>query len=781
MDQNQRPVFFEGQYLGAEDLEAIVAYERAQLARHELGAHLWGIGIGLDLRERTLPAGDVEVTVLPGVAWDGYGRTLLVAAPTKIPISRFANFQADTPAEGLLIKVWIRFEEGAARGPAPYFEACSTGSQFARAIENFAIEVGEPPTGPHGPVSVAGFSIDPTTARSRFLPTAKPLYDESVPYQEFPVSGSRPQWWIPLGYVRWLKQPGQAGILIARDNSNTGGRTPDADLTRALRKYIGVVAESVVAADGALRLVHREADPSLSHFKPPQITADPAKPPERDLVWAEGSVRIFGDTRIAGGLLEMRNNDGVRDEVPQALRRTRNAEGGFDLQVLFANKKSPAGANAFAVGTVEVDATSGELKALNKQFVVRDTGNVGIGAGFPTQLLTLTGDGNTRFEIGRVSATFPWSTNTPANVGGFAINMQSAGSSNPGADMALKRDGKLRVMLGNVDTFLSGQSGGVAMLVNHGEPGEQEVMRVAVTGNVGIGTTAPAAKLQLNGDLAMEKIATAAARALPPGGTLTWNDGTWLRLNQNLDHSKPIFGVHTPGVLAPGSLNVGGVASWGDPGFGNVWIAADTLINGKLTVNNGSTLNGVFHVNGASSINGATTINGATSVNGATTISGFCTLNGSASVVNNLTVGGNFHVLGFKGFVTPHPLANDQMLTHVCVEGPEAAVFYRGKGQLKRGTATVRLPAYFQPLTREGSATVQVTPVFDGDEAVVALAATEVVKGRFTVKAIGKENPSQHFHWEVKAVRADVPELVVEQEASEELKPMLEARRKART
>ncbi len=73
-NQNQRPLFFEGQYLGAEDLTAAVAYARTQQARHALGAHTWGIAAGLQLTEKDSPAGggQVDTYIQPGYAWDGW-------------------------------------------------------------------------------------------------------------------------------------------------------------------------------------------------------------------------------------------------------------------------------------------------------------------------------------------------------------------------------------------------------------------------------------------------------------------------------------------------------------------------------------------------------------------------------------------------------------------------------------------------------------------------------------------------------------------------------------
>ena len=57
-DQIARPVFYEGQILGAVDLQAAVEYSRGQEARHERYLHTWGIASGLELSPK---AKQVEV------------------------------------------------------------------------------------------------------------------------------------------------------------------------------------------------------------------------------------------------------------------------------------------------------------------------------------------------------------------------------------------------------------------------------------------------------------------------------------------------------------------------------------------------------------------------------------------------------------------------------------------------------------------------------------------------------------------------------------------------
>ena len=78
--QTQRPKFFEGQYLGAEDLQALIEHERTVHARHALGAHTWGIANGLELIDEDVPGG-IDVDITPGYGWDGVGRPIVVLAP----------------------------------------------------------------------------------------------------------------------------------------------------------------------------------------------------------------------------------------------------------------------------------------------------------------------------------------------------------------------------------------------------------------------------------------------------------------------------------------------------------------------------------------------------------------------------------------------------------------------------------------------------------------------------------------------------------------------------
>ena len=121
-----------------------------------------------------------------------------------------------------------------------------------------------------------------------------------------------------------------------------------------------------------------------------------------------------------------------------------------------------------------------------------------------------------------------------------------------------------------------------------------------------------------------------------------------------------------------------------------------------------------------------------------------------------------------KQFDIPHPIDPERLrLVHASIEGAEHAVYYRGQGQLQDGSATVRLPEYFEALAREQGRTVQLTPLADREGPISALAASEVRDGSFTVRSLDRSNPEQRFYWEVKAVRSDIDPLAPEVPNSE--------------
>src|SRR5438874_8327725 len=100
--RSERPRFFEGQYVGSADLMAVVDYARELAREAALGGQTWGICVGLDLVEIANASGSFDYFILPGLAWDGYGRAIVVLSPAPVPAAKFASL----PTGNQL--VWLR-------------------------------------------------------------------------------------------------------------------------------------------------------------------------------------------------------------------------------------------------------------------------------------------------------------------------------------------------------------------------------------------------------------------------------------------------------------------------------------------------------------------------------------------------------------------------------------------------------------------------------------------------------------------------------------------------
>jgi len=103
---------------------------------------------------------------------------------------------------------------------------------------------------------------------------------------------------------------------------------------------------------------------------------------------------------------------------------------------------------------------------------------------------------------------------------------------------------------------------------------------------------------------------------------------------------------------------------------------------------------------------------------------------------------------GAKSFIIDHPDDPSKYLIHVCLEGPEAAVYYRGKGEITNNKSVeIYLPDYVKKLASDF--TIQITAVYDG--IVKAYNFDEIHNNSFNVYG---ENGK--FHWLVIGKRFDV-------------------------
>ncbi|OBF33686.1 hypothetical protein A5724_19240 [Mycobacterium sp. ACS1612] len=370
-----RPRFYEGQYLSAADLTAAVDYTRTQRARLLLGAHRWGIALGLDLVEVPGPNASLDVVIQPGYAWDGFGRPIVVAEPAKLSTGLFASFDAtvvpdNPPPAALPVEVWIRYDETLGQGPRRGFETCDATSAYSRVTERFAIEVG-PRTevsARRDPIEIAGRTMDAAQALRVFDPAAPEFPDADVPHQNLPGEGDFALWLLPLGVVMY--QPGNPGRFVKRDE-------PAKRRHARSRQYVGVVAGSVEATGGVVR-IHDRARP----YSPFSTT---------ELLCVEGDIRADGDVRLFGHKVEFVASHAEDPRAPfQVLREDDPAARRAALTLVIGEKQ--AGDNRFVVARRSGTDPSGQDQHEAK-FVVTDKGEVGIGTDNPKALLHLAEQG----------------------------------------------------------------------------------------------------------------------------------------------------------------------------------------------------------------------------------------------------------------------------------------------------------------------------------------------------------------------------------------------------
>ncbi len=103
-----------------------------------------------------------------------------------------------------------------------------------------------------------------------------------------------------------------------------------------------------------------------------------------------------------------------------------------------------------------------------------------------------------------------------------------------------------------------------------------------------------------------------------------------------------------------------------------------------------------------------------------------------------------------KSFIVPHPNDPSLLIQYASVEGPEAAIYFRGKAELADGNAYVAFPEHFTAMAAPGSVTVSLTP---RSASSLGLAAVGVTEQGVEVAELGGGAGSYAFDFVVYAVR----------------------------
>jgi hypothetical protein len=126
-------------------------------------------------------------------------------------------------------------------------------------------------------------------------------------------------------------------------------------------------------------------------------------------------------------------------------------------------------------------------------------------------------------------------------------------------------------------------------------------------------------------------------------------------------------------------------------------------------------------------------------------------LGGTAGSLNGVyydTTSKNLYYSATKTFVIDNPVHSSKYLVHGCLEGPEAGVYYRGKGEITNDTCVIiELPYYVSSLATNFS--VQVSAIFNGK--INNYNVSNVIDNKFVVYGNNGK-----FHWIVYGTRQEL-------------------------
>lgn len=267
--------FREQQTLHAADLRDEQAYRLALRRMHDRLPHRWGIIAGLELK-----AQGRDAVVQPGLAVDGYGRTLLVLEPLAVPAEVLDGIEANSSA--LTLRYSRVPEHPTGRGKWP----CGFG-QHTRWREETRLCLTPIPN---------GAQFDPVTLLED-LPTSTTSSVDAVALDD--------------AHARWP-------VYLGRLTRTGSGTTASYEADLSGRPYASLVGETVRAASKQVQMsVGRALGSDGSQFAVTLPDAQGAFTDDRLTIDSPGATRFRGRTTLVSDLTPGERSAESNDTVEQ--------------------------------------------------------------------------------------------------------------------------------------------------------------------------------------------------------------------------------------------------------------------------------------------------------------------------------------------------------------------------------------------------------------------------------------------------------------------------------
>ena len=238
---------------------------------------------------------------------------------------------------------------------------------------------------------------------------------------------------------------------------------------------------------------------------------------------------------------------------------------------------------------------------------------------------------------------------------------------------------------------------------------------------------------------------------------------------QKLPYEKSLFGglsiLNGPVQIgvAPLSPVPKGVLDIGPsvPTSGPIALSAVHIIHPVKGIKLTSTAIGFEIAAPTNTVLGNVIITGNVTVSGNIVQTGNQTVNGNVNVSGTVssTFRGSINVQGWKGFDIKHPNKKGHRLRHVCVEGPEAAVYVRGT---LKNSNIIELPEYWKGLIDPESISITLTPIGSYQELYI-----KNIEWGKKVTVMNSTSGSIHCYYSIWASRIDGEPLIVEYEGDD--------------